>query len=274
MRCFPWVSVGCSLENPNQKKAAVLMTQVKGGDRLIGVIPARMGSSRFFGKPLAKILGKEMIGWVYENVTSCSMLKEVYVATDGEEISEYCERQGIPCVMTSPDHKNCSERSNEVCRKVGGDLVVEIQGDEPTLEGETIDAFIRDSLKSDFDVAVAYAEISPDDAKSAHTVKVAMDHRSRALFFSRSPLPCNFKEKDGVRYYGQVGLYLWKASALERYAATEPSDIEAIEDTHMLRLVVDRFDALMVQVDYAPVGVDLPEDIHYAESYLKKRESS
>ena len=79
------------------------MTQVKGKDRLIGVIPARMGSSRFFGKPLAKILGKEMIGWVYENVTTCSMLEEVYVATDGEEISEYSEAYegDVPPILSS-----------------------------------------------------------------------------------------------------------------------------------------------------------------------------
>ena len=193
------------------------------GQRVIGVIPARMASSRFFGKPLAKILGKEMIGWVYENAASCSTLDDVYVATDGEEISEYCKRQGIPCVMTSPDHRNCSERSNEVCRKVGGDFVAEIQGDEPTLGGYAIDAFIQESLESDFDVALAYAEISPVDAENAHIVKVAMDHRSRALFFSRFAIPHNFKGRKNVSYYGQGGLYLWRAAALERFAATEPS---------------------------------------------------
>ena len=250
---------------------AMLEPEQLAEQRVIGVIPARMASSRFFGKPLAKILGKEMIGWVYENAASCSTLDEVYVATDGEEISEYCKRQGIPCVMTSPDHRNCSERSNEVCRKVGGDFVAEIQGDEPTLEGDAIDAFIQESLESDFDVALAYAEISPVDAENAHIVKVAMDHRSRALFFSRFAIPHDFKGRKNVSYYGQVGLYLWRAAALERFAATEPSDLEVAEDTHVLRLAVNHFDSLLVQVDHAPVGVDVPEDIHHAESYLKQK---
>src|ERR1700743_3754548 len=98
--------------------------------KIVAVIPARMQSSRFYGKQLAKILGKEMLQWVYEICQGCKLLKDVYVATDHEDIRKFCEAKSIPCIMTSPEHKNCAERSNEVAQKVGAEYVVEIQGDE------------------------------------------------------------------------------------------------------------------------------------------------
>ena len=236
--------------------------------KMIGVIPARMHSSRFYGKPLAKILGKEMILWVYENSRQSARVKEIYVATDHEAIASFCEKESVPFVMTSPAHKNCSERSNEVSQKVGADLVVEIQGDEPILPASEIDAFIDQSLRlPSFDVVLLGAEAPLDEAGNPNVVKMVKDAAGRLLYFSRSPIPMNFKSKP-ARYYKQVGLYLWKAEALKRFSALPVGYLEGIEDTHTLRLVEQRFDPRIVITDHPTIGVDIPGDIQKVENYL------
>lgn len=237
--------------------------------KIVGVIPARMASTRFYGKPLAKILGKEMIKWVYENSRASSILKELYVATDHVEIEEFCKREKMPCVMTSSLHKNCSERSNEVCQRFGADFVVEIQGDEPTLTSADIDDFINKAFEYErFDVATQYTDLTFEQAKDEHNVKLVVDKNSRALFFSRCPIPYNLKSQP-VRYYKQVGLFLWPAEAIKRFSETPKSYLESIEDTHMLRLIENHFDVLLVYTPKYTVGVDVAEDIKEAEGFLK-----
>ena len=239
--------------------------------KVIGVIPARMQSSRFYGKPLAKILGKEMIQWVYEICMGCKLLKDVYVATDHEDIRKFCEAKAIPYVMTSPEHKNCAERSNEVCQRLGADFVVEIQGDEPTLLSSDIDDFISRAFDFDqFDMVTQYTEITAQEAKNPNTVKLVIGSGQKALFFSRSVIPYDFK---GLlpKYYKQVGLYVWPADAIKRFSEARKGYLESNEDTHMLRLIENGFDGRLVHTTMKSVGVDVPEDIKTAEDFLRQR---
>lgn len=236
--------------------------------KIIGTIPARMQSSRFYGKPLAKILGKEMILWVYENSRKSELLSEIYVATDHEDIANFCKKKNIPHVMTSDTHQNCSERSNEVGQKLGADLIVEIQGDEPVVKASELDHFISESLKiKNFDVSLFYSDATADEAQNPHVVKLVMNQDKRALFFSRSPIPHNFKDKP-VNYYKQVGLYLWKAEALKRFSSMARGYLEGIEDTHTLRLIENDFDAALVYTPHQSLGVDLPSDIEKVEKFI------
>ena len=239
--------------------------------KIIAVIPARMASSRFYGKPLVKILGKEMLQWVYEACAGSKILKEIYVATDHEDIEKFCKAKGIRCLMTSTQHKNCSERSNEVSIRMGADYVSEIQGDEPALLASDIDAFLEAAFAhQDFDVVTQYAEIPLEEAKYPHNVKIVKGPGERALFFSRSVIPYNFKDRE-VKYYKQVGLYLWKADAIRRFSETPKCELEYIEDTHMLRLINDGFNVRLVKALVTAYGVDVPEDVPTVEEYLKKR---
>lgn len=239
--------------------------------KIVAVIPARMASNRFYGKPLVKILGKEMLQWVYECCVGSRFLKEVYVATDHEDIENFCKAKNMRYLMTSSEHKNCSERSNEVGLRTKADYIVEIQGDEPTLSPLDVDAFVEAAFAhKEFDVVTQYVEISAQEAKYPHNVKIVKGSGDRALFFSRSVVPYNFKERD-VTYYKQVGLYLWRAEALRRFSETPKCDLEYIEDTHMLRLIDQGFDVKLVKALGAAYGVDVPEDLPVVEKYLKGR---
>lgn len=236
--------------------------------KIPAVIPARMASSRFSGKPLAKINGKCMIEWVYDHSCKARSLSEVYVATDHEDINSFCRGKGIPCIMTSADHKNCSERTSEVCQKIGAEMIVEIQGDEPTLKTEEIDTFVEKSIEEKkFDVAISYTDLATESADDPDIVKLVIDDNSRALFFSRSAIPMNFKNKEAY-YYKQIGLYLWKAESLERFTLTPVGYLESIEDTHTLRLVENHFDTFMVYTAESTIGIDLPHHIPLAEALL------
>jgi len=239
--------------------------------KIVTVIPARMASSRFYGKPLVKILGKEMLQWVYEICAGSKLLKDVYVATDHPDIENFCIAKKMRYMMTSPDHKNCSERSNEVSEKLGADYVVEVQGDEPALSPQDVDAFVEAAFAhQDFDIVTQYAEIPLEEAQYPHNVKIIKGSGDRALFFSRSVIPHNFKNRE-VKYIKHVGLYLWKASAIRRFSQTPKCELENIEDTHMLRLIDHGFDVKLVKSIRTAYGVDVPEDVPVVEAYLKSK---
>ena len=239
---------------------------------IVGIIPARMQSSRFYGKPLAKILGKEMIQWVYEICAGCRILKEVYVATDHEDIANFCQAKGMRFMMTSPEHLTCSDRSSEVCSQVGADFIVEVQGDEPTLLSSEIDNLIECAFSFDqFDVVIPYTEITAEEALDPNNVKVVIGPHQQALFFSRSPIPYDFKNKL-PQYYKQVGLYIWSSASIRRFSQIPRGYLEKIEDSHMLRLIEHGFDARMVHSSIKTVGVDVPQQIAQAEEFLRKRQ--
>ena len=248
------------------------MITVKIPDSIMCVIPARMASSRFYGKPLADILGKPMLQWVYEACRESILGSKVTVATDHTDIENFCRSAGIPVMMTSPEHRNCSERSAEVCRWVGTDYIVEIQGDEPLILPAEINEFVKGAFSiEDFDIVTQYTDITAEQAENPHHVKVVLGLESRALFFTRSSLPYNFKNRPHISRYKQVGLFCWKAGSIQRFADTPVSELEKVEDTHMLRLIENGFDVRLVYTPKFAVSVDMPEDIFLAEESLRQR---
>ena len=169
--------------------------------KIIGVIPARMKSSRFYGKPLEKINNIEMIKLVYNN-TVASCLDNVYVATDHINIYEFCNDNNMPCVMTSDTHRNCSERTNEVVTKFNADYVLEIQGDEPTLKTKEIDIFLKKVINyKKYDFISLYTNLPSDKVFDPNIVKVVINNNSEAIFFSRSAIPNNFKSIEVISVF-------------------------------------------------------------------------
>ena len=189
----------------------------------IGVIPARYQSSRFPGKPLAEIQGKPMIQRVYEQAQKASFLSRLFVATDDRRIFQACQSFGAEVLMTSSQHKSGTERAAEVAQKFDASIVINIQGDEPLLKGEMLDSLVS-SIQDNSIPMATLATRSQDFSllREKSVVKVVVDKKGFALYFSRSPLP--FDPKD---YFLQhIGIYAYQKEFLLDFSHMPPSRLE------------------------------------------------
>ena len=186
--------------------------------KIIGVIPARYKSSRFPGKPLADICGKPMIWWVYNQCLKVEEFDSVYVATDDNRIFNSCTDLGINVIMTSDSHLTGTDRIGEVARKVNADLIVNIQGDEPLLEPETIKAAIMPFFENkDLQITNLMTKIkNPVDVVNCTVPKVITNKEGKGIYLTRSTSPYP-KGKIDFDYYKQVCVYGYKPEALQFY---------------------------------------------------------
>ena len=242
--------------------------------KFVAVIPARYGSSRFPGKPLAPILGKPMIQHVYERAKQSKLIDEVIVATDHEEISKVVEGFGGKAVMTSTTHETGSDRIQEVASKVDGDFFLTIQGDEPLIKPELIDLLISHAKESSDAVITAKVEIKSNDDKSdSNIVKVVTDINDFALYFSRSNIPFNRSGLDTAKSYKHLGIYGYPKNVLEEFVQLPQSPMEELEMLEQLRLLENGFKIKVFETTYEAVGVDTPEDIAKVETILGGKQS-
>ncbi|MDE6166744.1 MAG: 3-deoxy-manno-octulosonate cytidylyltransferase, partial [Muribaculaceae bacterium] len=197
--------------------------------KIVCVIPARAESSRFFEKPLALILGKPMIQWVYTHCSEVKRFDAVYVATDSEKIAECCKSFGAPVIMTSSDHETATERLYEVSTKVEADLYVMVNGDEPLLTEEAIVQCIPDNLNADeLYVSNLMTDFSnPVEVVDSTNLKIVTAADNRCLFISRSPIPYPKGSRD-VIYHKLVGVGAFTRKALEFYHNTPRGPIEKV----------------------------------------------
>lgn len=240
--------------------------------KIIGVIPARYQSSRFPGKPLADILGKPMIWWVYQQCLKVPELDEVYVATDDERIFNTCTQLGIRVIMTSYRHRSGTDRIGEVASRINADIYVNIQGDEPLIELQ----MIRDLISIFDDHSVYYGSLRKqitDEAEiqAPSTVKVVVDKNEDALYFSRSVIPSNIKDGKPVRVYRHVGIYAYKREFLNTFIQLPPSELESIEGLEQLRALENGYKLRVHETQYDSIGVDLPEHIALVEQAILHR---
>lgn len=238
--------------------------------KIIGVIPARYQSSRFPGKPLALILDKPMIWWVYQQCLKVDELDEVYVATDDQRIFDTCQALGMRVVMTSDQCHTGTDRVGEVAAKIAGDLFVNIQGDEPLIEPQ----MIRDIIGIFNDPAVYYGSLRKqitDEAEihAPSTVKVVVDKNEDALYFSRSVIPSNVKDGKLARVYRHVGIYAYKRDFLMTFIQLPPTELEAGEGLEQLRALENGYKLRVHETQYDTIGVDLPEHIAMVEAILR-----
>ncbi len=237
-----------------------------------GIIPARYASSRFPGKPLARILGKPMFLHVYERAIRCKELKGIYLATDHEKIEKEAQKYKVPVIMTSPHHPSGTDRVFEAVEHIGieeTDVVINIQGDEPLLEPEMISSLIACFQQKEIKVATLARRISFEDVINPNIVKVVIDKRGFALYFSRAPIPYYFKSYGG-EFLGHIGMYAFKFSTLKQFTSLSPTSLEQAEKLEQLRLLENGIPIYVTITSYSGCGVDTPEDLAKVEKILRK----
>ncbi len=206
--------------------------------KIIGVIPARYGSTRLPGKPLADICGKPMIWWVYKRVCSVKKLDSVCVATDDERISEVCKKYDIPVVMTSNKHRTAAHRLQEVSEKISADFYLQLNGDEPLINTEAIEAAIPNNFPTDIEFGTNIITEIDDPAQviDPSNIKMVFDGNMKALYMSRTPIPYPFKSIS-YKYYKHVGIIGYNKKMLDFYKNTKPGRFETIEGIDTLRFL-------------------------------------
>jgi len=235
--------------------------------KIIGVIPARLDSTRLPGKVLRRIGNKVMLHQVYDRAGSSPLLSELMVASDSEEILRYCADRKIPSIRTR-QHESGSDRLYEVLQKTDGDIYVNIQGDEPTLRKDHIERLLRPLIADRGEVATLKVAIDSATARDPNCVKVVTDKKGRALYFSRLPIPCNRDDRENVRYYKHIGLYAYTRSALEQFHGLSRSELEKTEKLEQLRLLENGIDIIVEETPYDTIGVDTEEDLEKAAAFL------
>lgn len=240
--------------------------------KIIGVIPARYQSSRLPGKPLADILGKPMIWWVYNAAKQCKKLDDLVIATDDERIMEVCRQYDMPALMTRADHDTPTARIHEVSTMVDADLYLQIMGDEPLIDARAFDLILPDTLPEDpyYVAGVTNIMEHPADVIDFSNQKVACNARREILLISRSPIPYPKGTLD-FEYEKITGIQLFRKLALDFYAHTPKSALEMAEENDLMRFIENGHTVHAVVSPYKTVSVDTPKDVNIVCEILKQR---
>ncbi|OME86476.1 MULTISPECIES: 3-deoxy-manno-octulosonate cytidylyltransferase [Paenibacillus] len=240
--------------------------------KAVAVIPARYGSTRFPGKPLANIKGKAMIEHVYLNVQKAESISEVWIATDDQRIIDKVEAFGGKCILTRGNHQTGTDRIAECLSAINADIIINVQGDEPLIDGKMLDELIQ-SFKDTPDLQMATFKskiIDSRDVDDPNVVKVITNSDGKAIYFSRSPIPYNRDMRDDVAYYKHIGVYAYKKSFLSDFVKLQQSSLELSESLEQLRALENGISIKVVETDHILISVDTPEDLKRVEDYLDK----
>jgi 3-deoxy-manno-octulosonate cytidylyltransferase (CMP-KDO synthetase) len=242
--------------------------------KVVVVIPARYGSTRLPGKPLVLLAGKPMIQRVYERAKLARRADQVIVATDDERIVKAVEGFGGEARMTRLDHRTGTERVAEVAAHVGGDIFVNVQGDEPLLDPVAVDTAVTSLLEEpQASIATVATPIkTPGDIMDPNVVKTVLDFEGNALYFSRAPIPWvrDTGSKIQARHLKHLGLYAFEHGALLEYPTLPPGELERIEQLEQLRWMENGWKIRVAEVEHDAVSVDVPEDVARVEKLLQK----
>ena len=245
--------------------------------KTLGIIPARYASTRFPGKPLIEILGKSMIERVYEQAKKSSALSAVVVATDDERIATHVKNFGGDVVMTKENHPSGTDRCFEVLQKSSGDFeyVINIQGDEPFIDPSQINllGFIIENEKPEIATLMIPCD-SHEILFDKGEVKIVMNEKMRALYFSREVIPHikGVDEKEWHKhfnYYRHVGMYAYRKDILEKITQLKPSMLEKAESLEQLRWVENGFKINLGITNHDSHCIDTPEDIEKVLRLMK-----
>lgn len=238
---------------------------------IIGIIPARYASTRFPGKPLVDIAGKTMIQRVVEQCKKSGSLKKVIVATDDDRIFDHVKGLGHEVYMTSPDHKNGTERCHEALQLDGGnyDFVINIQGDEPFIDPDQI-ALLASVLDRKTEIATLIKNIEElEDLQNPNVIKALKADSGLALYFSRSPIPHmrNIPTEDWMKshqHYKHIGIYAYRIDVLARLVTLSPTPLELAESLEQLRWIENGYRIKTAITPIETIGIDVPEDLEKA----------
>jgi 3-deoxy-manno-octulosonate cytidylyltransferase (CMP-KDO synthetase) len=246
--------------------------------KVIGVIPARLESERLPRKVLRPIAGHPMIVWVYRRAREAAALDELLVATESKEIRAACRAYEIPVEMTSSAHRSGTERIIEVMSRRPAEIYVNIQGDEPMVTARHVELLLE-SLRNSPRTLVSTLKVplSPDEARDPNHVKVVTDSQGLALYFSRAPIPYE-RDPDTVeaggrgagRYFKHLGIYAYRAAALEKFRALARTPLEHCEKLEQLRFLEKGIAIAVAESSEDTIGVDQAEDLKRVEEYFAR----
>jgi 3-deoxy-manno-octulosonate cytidylyltransferase (CMP-KDO synthetase) len=235
--------------------------------KVLGIIPARFDSSRFPGKPLIDLKGKTMIQRVYEGSIRSKLLDKVVVATDDKRIEEEVKRFGGNVVLTKPSHLSGTDRCGEVAQLFPNlDVVVNIQGDEPLVDYRQLNALIASFEDKDTSIAtLGIKDVSLADIQNINRVKIVVDHKNNALYFSRSAVP-NYSNAKGnplvhYPYFRHIGLYAYRSTILKQLVELKPTQLELVESLEQLRWLYYGYSIRVIETNIETPNIDVPEDV-------------
>ena len=239
--------------------------------KVLGVIPARLASTRLPRKVLRKIAGEPLLDWVYRAAKACPKLDEVVVAADSAEVMELCDDRGWPAVLTSPGLPSGTDRLYAVSRQISAQIYVNIQGDEPLLEAAHIEALLEPFTQPHVDVTTLKVRCRAEDVENPNAVKVVTAYDGRALYFSRAAIPFDRDKGSEAVYWKHLGLYAYRRTALQRFASLLPAPLEVTERLEQLRLLENNISLYVSETAHDTIGVDTEEDLLRVEAILRLR---
>jgi 3-deoxy-manno-octulosonate cytidylyltransferase (CMP-KDO synthetase) len=236
--------------------------------RILGIIPARYGSSRFPGKPLIDLKGKTMIQRVAEGAAKSSLLTDLIVATDDQRIADTVNHFGGKVMLTDSKHPTGTDRCAEIVRSLSEqyDVVINIQGDEPLVDARQLDQLLQAFADPKVQIAtLASRKIEMEDVMNPNRIKVVTDKDQRALYFSRSPIP-NFANAKGepleiYPFLRHIGLYAYRSEVLLQLSELEETQLEKIESLEQLRWLYNGYSIQVVETEIETPNIDTPEDV-------------
>ena len=241
---------------------------------ILGVIPARLESTRLPRKVLREIGGVPMVVYVFRHAQRCPLLSDLLVATDSEEVVEACHAHHVPAVMTSSAHRSGTDRVWEVSRARVADVYVNIQGDEPLVTTGHIESLVRPFLtEPEVQVTTLKIRATPEEVPTRTANKVVTNRHGDALYFSRLPIPCDRDERGSVTYWKHIGMYAYRRLVLEVYHSLPPSSLEQAEQLEQLRLLEHGIPIRVLETREATIGVDTEEDLKAVVALVASRRS-
>ena len=238
--------------------------------KVLAVIPARLASTRLPRKMLREVAGEPLVVRVYKAVRACTLLDEVLVATDSDEIAQICRERGCSVRMTSTSHRSGTERVHEVSNLVSADVYLNVQGDEPLTRPEHLSALIE--LMSDPTIPVGTLKTAAKaaDIGNPNVVKVVTDAAGKALYFSRAAIPHD-RDSAGTSYFKHLGFYAYIKSALDRFIALPESSLERAEKLEQLRFLENGIPIHLQQTPFDTIGIDTEEDLLMVEEIIRQQ---
>jgi 3-deoxy-manno-octulosonate cytidylyltransferase (CMP-KDO synthetase) len=235
--------------------------------KVIAIIPARLESQRLPRKMLRDIGGLPLVVCVYRAVRKSPLLNDVIVATDSEEILAACSKHSCNSVMTSSNHRSGTERVHEVSETVAADVYINVQGDEPMIRAEHIEALVKVMQDSSVPVGTLKTPARSEDIGNPNAVKVVNDAHGRALYFSRSTVPYD-RDDSSPEYFKHLGIYAYRKEPLDRFVAMPESSLERAERLEQLRFLENGIPIYVAETAYDSVGVDTEKDLMRVQQIL------
>ena len=240
--------------------------------KVLGVIPARYSSGRMPGKPLADIVGKPMIWWVYQSAVQCQLLSEVVVATDDERIYKTCEDLSMNVIMTG-NHDTPTSRLYEVSQNIDADLYLMLMGDEPLVDYKSFSLIIPSNteyLESYYVAVLTNKLMKPAEVIDYSNQKCVSNSKGDILLISRSPIPYP-KGSFDFDYEKVTGVQIFTKTALTFYNNTKKSELEIAEENDLMRFVENGIKVKAIRSDYKTISVDTPKDLELVRRIIKER---